>query len=72
MGELAKVLIIIGAVLVLVGLVILLFLRLPFAGKLPGDILIKKDNVTFYFPLATSIVISIIISLILYFINKFR
>jgi hypothetical protein len=72
MGEIAKVMIIIGAVLVLAGLVILVFPRLPFVGKLPGDILIKKDKVTFYFPLATSIVISIIISLILYLINKFR
>ena len=72
MGEIAKVMIFVGLVLVLAGLVILVFPRLPFVGKLPGDILIKKDNVTFYFPLATSIVISIIISLILYFINKFR
>jgi len=71
MGEIAKVIILIGVVLVLVGLIILAFPRLPFVGKLPGDILIKKDNVTFYFPLATSIVISII-SLILYLINKFR
>jgi hypothetical protein len=72
MGEIAKVMILIGAVLILAGLVILVFPRLPFLGKLPGDILIKKDNVTFYFPLATSIVISVVISLILYFINKFR
>jgi hypothetical protein len=72
MGELAKVLILIGAVLILAGLVIMVFPRLPFLGKLPGDILIKKENVTFYFPLATSIIISIIISLVLYFINKFR
>ncbi len=72
MGELAKVMIFIGAVLIAIGLVILVFPRLPFAGKLPGDILIKKEHFTFYFPLATSIVISIIISLVLYLINKFR
>lgn len=72
MGEIAKVMVLVGVVLVLVGLIILVFPRLPFMGKLPGDILVKKDNVTFYFPLATSIVISIIISLILYLINKFR
>ncbi len=72
MGEIAKVLIVIGAVLIAAGLVILVFLRLPFVGRLPGDILIKKENYTLYFPLATSIVISIIISLILYIINKFR
>jgi uncharacterized protein HemY len=72
MGEMAKVMIVIGSVLVAVGLVILVFPRLPFVGRLPGDILIKKENYTLYFPLATSIVISIIISLILYFINKPR
>jgi Protein of unknown function (DUF2905) len=72
MGELAKVMILIGAVLIAVGLVILLFPRLPFVGKLPGDILVKKEHFTFYFPLATSIIISIIISLVLYFINKLR
>jgi hypothetical protein len=72
MGEMAKVMILIGALLIVVGLVILLFPRLPFVGKLPGDILLKKENYTLYFPLATSIVISIIISLILYVINKFR
>lgn len=72
MGEIAKVMILIGAVMIAAGVVIMVFPRLPFGGKLPGDILIKKENYTFYFPLATSIVISIIISLILYFINKFR
>jgi len=72
MGEIAKVMILIGALLILIGLVILVFPRLPFLGKLPGDILVKKENVTFYFPLVTSIVISIIISLILYLVNKFR
>ena len=72
MGEMAKAIILIGAVLVVIGLVILLFQKTPFLGKLPGDILIKRENFTFYFPLATSIIISVIISLILYLIRKFR
>jgi len=72
MGELARVMILIGTVLIVIGLVMLVVPRMPFLGKLPGDILIKKERFTFYFPLATSIVISIIISLILYLINKFR
>ena len=72
MGELARVMIIIGVVLIVIGLVMLVLPRFPFLGRLPGDILIKKEHLTFYFPLATSIVISIIISLILYLINKFR
>ena len=71
MGEMAKAIILIGAVLVVIGLVILLFQKTPFLGKLPGDILIKRENFTFYFPLATSIIISVIISLILYLIRKF-
>jgi hypothetical protein len=72
MGELARVMILIGTVLIVIGLVMLVLQRFPFLGRLPGDILIKKEHLTFYFPLATSIVISIIISLILYLINKFR
>ncbi len=72
MGEIAKTMILIGAVLIVLGLVLLLFQKTPFLGKLPGDILIKKENFTFYFPLATSIIISVIISLILYLIGKFR
>jgi len=72
MGEMAKIVILIGAVLIVIGLVMLVLPRFLFPGKLPGDILIKKEHFTFYFPLATSIVISIIISLILYLISKFR
>lgn len=64
--------ILIGAVLIAIGLVLLVFQKTPSLGKLPGDILIKKENFTFYFPLATSIIISVIISLVLYLINKFR
>jgi hypothetical protein len=72
MGELARVFIFIGAILVAVGLVLMVIHKLPFGGKLPGDILVQKEHFTFYFPLATSIVVSIIISLVLYLVNKFR
>ncbi len=72
MGEVAKTIIILGAVLVVIGLLLLAAQKIPFLGKLPGDILIKKENFTFYFPLATSIILSIIISLVLYLIGKFR
>ncbi len=71
-NDLAKIIIILGIVLIIAGLVILFIPKLPFLGKLPGDIVIKRQNFTFYFPLATSIVISIIISLILYLIGKFK
>lgn len=72
MGEIAKMIIILGIALVVLGVVLLLAQKLPFLGRLPGDIMIKKENFTFYFPLATSIIVSIIISLVLYLIGKFR
>ncbi|MBS1125891.1 MAG: hypothetical protein H6Q96_48 [Nitrospirae bacterium] len=72
MNELAKGLILLGAVLIAVGLILLFFQKVPFLGKLPGDILIKRENFTFSFPLATSIVVSLLISLILSLIGKFR
>ena len=70
MSGLGKSLIIIGAVLIVIGVVISLSSRIPFIGRLPGDIYIKKDNFTFYFPLATSILISIIITAIMYLFRK--
>lgn len=72
MHELAKGLILLGAVLIAVGLVLLLFQKVPFLGKLPGDILIKRENFSFYFPLTTGIIVSLLISLILYLLGKLR
>ena len=66
-----KFLIITGAIIILLGVIIYFSDRLPFISKLPGDIVVKRENFTFYFPLATSIVLSIIISIVLYLINKF-
>lgn len=65
-----KTLMIVGAVLVMAGFLLLVIGKIPGAGRLPGDILVKKENVTFYFPLTTSIVISVILSLILMLWNK--
>ncbi len=64
-----KFLIFIGAILILLGLFLSISSKLPF-GRLPGDIIIKKDHFTFYFPLATSILLSIILTVIMYFLNK--
>ena len=72
MHELAKGLILPGVVLVAVGLILLFFQKVPFLGKLPGDILVKRENFTFSFPLATGIVVSLLISLILWVIGKLR
>lgn len=61
---LAKALILFGVVLVLIGGLLLIGGKLPYIGKLPGDIYIQKKNFTFYFPLTTSVIISIILTLI--------
>lgn len=68
--ELGKVLIILGLFLVVLGSFFYVKIKIPFLGHLPGDILIKKDNFVFYFPLTTSIVISLIIMLISYLLNR--
>ena len=67
-----KILIIIGIVLIVIGIIIHYFNGISFLGKLPGDFHIKRENFSFHFPLASSLLISIILSLILYLISKFR
>jgi len=57
-----KLLILLGIVLVISGVTIMFFPRLMQFGKLPGDILIKKKNFTFYFPIITSIIISLVLT----------
>ena len=64
-----KLLIIIGFLLILIGLLYPLFKDIGL-GRLPGDIVIKKENSSFYFPIVTCIVVSIVISLILIFLKK--
>lgn len=68
--DLGKTFILFGGILLAVGLVLLAAGKFPFLGKLPGDILIQKKNFTFYFPLATSIVISVILSLVFWLLSK--
>lgn len=64
--EISKLLMTIGGVLLLVGIL------WQFVGRLPGDFVFKKGNVTFYFPIVTSIVVSILLSVIFYFIGRFK
>ncbi|MYL53384.1 DUF2905 family protein [Pontibacillus yanchengensis] len=66
MTDLPKLFIIIGVIFIIIGLIWTMF------GKLPGDIAFKKGNVTFYFPIVTSIIVSIVLSLIFYIIGKIR
>ncbi len=69
-GGLGKVLILSGIMLIIIGVVLIALHKIPFLGKLPGDIYISKKNVTFYFPLATSLLISLILSFILWLWSK--
>ena len=70
MGELAKILIGAGILLIFLGIIFFFSSKIPGLGKLPGDILIKKENFTFYFPLGTCLLLSVFLSLIFYFLNK--
>jgi hypothetical protein len=63
--SLGKTLILFGVVLALLGGLLLLAGKIPFLGRLPGDIVIRRANWSFYFPLTTSIVISILLTLLL-------
>ena len=65
-----KILILSGVAILLIGLIITFWDKIPFIGKLPGDIIWKGKNFTFYFPIVTSLLLSLIISLILYFLKK--
>ena len=66
-----KILILFGILLIILGVIFSFLGKIPYLGKLPGDIFVKKENFTFYFPLTTCILISIILSLIFYLISKF-
>ncbi len=70
MAPLGKLLIVLGLLLVGAGILFLLSDKIPWLGRLPGDITIKRDNFTFYFPLATCILISLIVSLIFWLFRK--
>jgi len=65
-----KYLIITGLVLVVLGGIFLLAGRVPWLGRLPGDIIIKRENFTFYFPITTCILASIILSIIFYIFTR--
>jgi hypothetical protein len=67
---LGKSLILCGVVLAVVGALLLFGNKIPLLGKLPGDMLVQRKNFTFYFPLATSIIISIVLSLVFWLWSK--
>jgi hypothetical protein len=73
MSDFGKLLIVLGAALLGTGIVLVVLGRtnLPL-GRLPGDIVYRGKNTTFYFPLATSLLVSVVLSLVLYLVGRWR
>jgi hypothetical protein len=72
MVSMGKMLVLLGIVIVGVGIVLTFADKIPFLGKLPGDINIKRENFQFSFPITTSIILSLLLSLIMWIISHFR
>ena len=70
MTDLGKLLIVFGGLIAVVGVVLLLGEKLPWVGRLPGDIYLKRDHFTFYFPLTTCLVISAVLSLLFFLFRR--
>ena len=68
--NIGKSLIIIGLILAGIGLVLTISDKIPWLGKLPGDFHYRGENFSFHFPLATSLIISVVLTLVLWFINR--
>ena len=73
MTEIGRIIVILGITLIVIGGIVMLLNRtgLPL-GRLPGDIVYKGKNTTFYFPLATCILLSVVVSAVMYLIGRFR
>ena len=65
-----KTLVVLGLVIAAVGVVILLVGRVPWLGRLPGDVHVERGNWSFYFPLTTSILVSLLLTLVLYLLGR--
>ncbi len=70
MTDIGKTLIILGLLIALVGVVLTFVGRVPWLGRLPGDIHVQRGNWSFYFPLATSLVLSVVLSLVFYLFGR--
>jgi hypothetical protein len=69
-ADIGRMLVVLGVVVVIVGLVMIFADRIPFLGRLPGDIVVRRKNFTFYFPVVTMIVLSILITIIFNFLGR--
>ena len=70
MGGIGRILIYLGVFLVIVGIVFTLIGKIPWLRHMPGDITIEREHFTFYFPLATCLIISVVLSLVLYLLRR--
>lgn len=71
MQSLGKALLVAGAVLMVIGVLLMWGNRIPFIGKLPGDIIIQRKNFTFYFPLTSLIILNLLILIVVWIIRNF-
>ena len=71
-GSVGRALIVFGLVLAAAGLLVSLAPKLPWLGRLPGDILIRRDHLTVYVPLASCLLASLVLSLICWILGRFR
>jgi membrane protein implicated in regulation of membrane protease activity len=70
MNDLGKSLVVIGVVIAVVGAVLMLAGRVPWVGRLPGDIYVQRGNWSFYFPVVTSLVLSVILTLLFWLFGR--
>lgn len=70
MNDLGKTLVVMGLVVALVGVILMLAVRVPWLGRLPGDIYVQRGNWSFYFPLATSIIVSVLLTALFWLFGR--
>jgi hypothetical protein len=69
-GEIGRILVVLGAILLLLGILLVVLGRIPGVGRLPGDLVVQRGNWTFYFPLATSLIVSLLLTLLFWVIGR--
>jgi hypothetical protein len=70
MADIGRTLLVVGAVLFVIGLLLTVGARIPGLGRLPGDVVYRKGNFTFYFPLVTSLLLSLLLTAALAFFRR--
>jgi hypothetical protein len=70
MTELGKILMVCGGMMLIVGVLLTLSGKIPWLGRLPGDIIIQRDNFSFYFPLTTCLLLSVVLSLVVALLRR--